>query len=66
MSPTTIGVISIGRMRIPLTSHDPRSFWLKKSASAVPSTTWSATPPKVKMTVFSTASQKMPLVKSSS
>ena len=37
ISPTTIGVSSIGRIRIPRTIAEPRRFWLKKSASAVPS-----------------------------
>ena len=44
ISPTTIGVSSIGRIRIPRTIVAPRRCWLKKSASAVPSTTWIATP----------------------
>ena len=43
MTPTTIGVISIGRSRMPRTIHDPRSCRLKNMASATPSTTWMAT-----------------------
>ena len=57
ISPTTIGVSNIGRIRIPRTSVAPRSFWLKKRASAVPSTTWIATAPKVKTKVCSTVCQ---------
>ena len=40
ITPTTIGVISIGSTRMPRTIQAPLSWRLKKSASAVPSTTW--------------------------
>ena len=56
--PTTIGVSSIGRIRIARTIEAPRSCWLKKSASAVPKNTWMATPTTASSTVFSTTVQK--------
>ena len=66
ISPTTIGVSSIGRIRIPRTIPEPRRFWLKKSASAVPTTIWIATPAVIRISVFLTTVQNSLLVNRSS
>ena len=58
MTPTTMGVSSIGRMSAPRTNHEPRSFWLKNSANAVPRTTWRTTAAPTMMVVLPAAFQK--------
>jgi hypothetical protein len=57
MTPTTIGVISIGKSRMPRTIHDPRSCRLKNMASATPSTTWMTTEKNTMMALFLAAFQ---------
>ncbi len=57
ISPTTIGVSSIGRTSMPRTNHEPRRCRLKNRARAVPMTTWMATPSPVSRAVLTVACQ---------
>ena len=57
ITPTTIGVISIGRSRMPRTIQAPLRSRSKNRASATPSTTWRATATATMMALFMAAFQ---------
>ncbi len=57
MTPTTMGVISIGSSRMPRTIHEPRSWRLKNMASATPRTICTATASVTMMALFLAAFQ---------
>ena len=57
ITPTTIGVISIGSTMMPRTIHEPVRWRLKNNASAVPSTTCRDTAVVTMIALFSAAFQ---------
>ena len=57
ITPTTMGVISIGNSRMPRTIQAPRRCRLKNIASATPATTCNVTPSVTMMALFSAAFQ---------